>query len=83
MYRANAAKLVKKINKAQNSWRAVNYPQFRGMTIEDMKQMTGGRQNTLTKSVTIKRHEYLRVCKAEILVVLKRARTSVHKHLRL
>ncbi|WAR25374.1 CATC-like protein [Mya arenaria] len=45
-YQSDAA-LVSEINRAQRSWRAVKYPQFERMDIEDMIKMAGGRKSRI------------------------------------
>jgi len=38
---------IKKINEQQKSWKAVHYPEYEKMTIEDMIRRAGGRKSAI------------------------------------
>nr|AHX24182.1 cathepsin C [Sinonovacula constricta] len=62
--------LIKTINQGQNSWKAVQYPQFENMDFEDMIRMAGGRKSRIHNKpspapITQEQHQQLKSLPAE------------------
>jgi len=47
-YRTNSA-YIDELNRHQKSWKAVQYPQFQGMLLEDVISMSGGRKSKIIR----------------------------------